>query len=349
MLVFLLLIVFAVILFAFTEESISKYKWQVYITLCICLIIYAGFRPVGFDRDSTNYELVFLSPDSNQSSISVEPFFLFLCKILYPIWTDVHIVFLIFATLGVTMKFVAIKRLTPLFFLPILIYLGNFFILHDMTQIRAGVASGLFLLAIKPMSEGKKLHALCYILVGVLFHYSALALIPLLFLSNKPIGKIGKGILAFIVPACFVLYVFNIDILLTIPIPYISDKIEIYKALNELGLREKESIFNPFPLMKMAVFLYFLYYSETIKQYLPSIYLIIKILGCSLIAYFSLMSLKIVSMRLSELYGIVELVAYPCIIYTIRPQVVGKCIVCIIAFIEILFNLVVWGILDFDI
>ena len=101
--------------------------------------------------------------------------------------------------------------------------------------------------------------------------------------------------------------------------------------------------------MKMAVFLYFLYFSETIKEYVPSINLIIKILGCSLLVYFAFSSVKIISTRISELYGVVEIVAYPCIVFTIRPKVVGTLLVCIMAFIELYFNLVQWEILDFKV
>ena len=118
---------------------------------------------------------------------------------------------------------------------------------------------------------------------------------------------------------------------------------------SEFGNVNKESILNPFPLMKMAVFLYFLYFSETIKEYVPSINLIIKILGCSLLVYFAFSSVKIISTRISELYGVVEIVAYPCIVFTIRPKAVGTLLVCIMAFIELYFNLVQWEILDFKV
>jgi len=326
----------------------GKYKSMAYILIGMLMVLFAGLRPVGFDRDSQNYESLFLHPDSKISGLSVEPFFLMICRCLYVVLPDVQILFILFAFFGVVMKFIAIKRLTPLFFLPIIIYIGNFYLLHDITQIRAGIVSGLFLLSIKPLSEGKKIKFLLYILVGVLFHYSALALLPLMILNNNVISKKVKIMLSCIIPVCLFFYFADLDLLTTIPIPYITDKVEAYKALSEYSL-DKESILNPFPLIKMAVFLYLLYFSETIEEYVPSIYLLIKILGCSLIAYFALSSVKIVSMRISELYGIIELVAYPCIVYTIRPYIVGRCIVCVIAMIEIYFNLIQWKILDFNI
>ncbi len=348
MLGILLLFISIILILLFAEEYLGKYKWAAYILLGLAFVLYAGLRPIGFDRDSENYENLFMHPDSNISDISVEPSFLFLSRLLYIVYPDVHILFILYALLGISLKFFAIRRLTPLFFLPILIYTGNFFLLHDITQIRVGIASALFLLAVKPLSEGRRLHALAYLVVAVIFHYSALALFPLLILNNNPFGQVDKILWALIIPVCFMLFFMGTDVLTTFQIPYITDKVEAYRALSENKL-ERESILNPFPLIKMAVFLYFLYFADIIKDEVPSIYLLVKILGCSLIAYFAFSSIKIVSMRISELYGIVELVAYPCIVFTIRPAIIGKCLVCIIAFIELYFQLIQWEILDFSV
>ncbi len=340
--------IFILLLFlVFVEKFLGKYKWLMYIVIGIAMIACAGLRPVGFDRDSPNYEMVFLNPDSSALSLAVEPLFIVLSKLLYVIYPDVQILLLTFALVGVTIKFVAIRQLSPLFFLPLIIYFCNFYLLHEMTQIRAGIASSLFLLTIKPLASGKKLAPLLIILLASTFHLSALSLLPLLFLNNKPIKPVWKIVMACLVPACFLLYFLDLDLLTAIPIPYISERIELYKAHSEFGDVDKESILNPFPLMKMAVFLYFLYFADTIKHYVPSINLIIKILGCSLLVYFAFASIKIISTRLSELYGIVEIVAYPCILFTIRPKIVGIILVCIMAFIEIFFNLYMWEIFNF--
>lgn len=342
-----LLIIFITLLFlAFTEDYLGRYKWLMYIIIGIMMITCAGLRPIGFDRDSHNYEQMFLHPDTELSGITIEPMFRILCKLLYYIYPDVQILLFTFALMCITIKYIAIKRLTPLFFLPLIIYFGNFFLLHETTQIRAGMVSGLFLLALKPLSEGKKLLPFCLITFGALFHYSAVSLLPLLLLDNKPISPMLKIAMACIVPLCFLFYVLDLDLLTSLPLPYVTEKVEIYKMASEFGKVEKESILNPFPLMKMAVFLYFLYFSQTIEAHVPSINLIIKILGCSLLVYFAFSSVKIISTRISELYGIVEIIAYPCIIFTLKPVSIGKIIVCIMALIEIYFNVIQWGFFD---
>lgn len=345
-----LLAIFAMLIFlSFVEDYLGKYKWFAFLTIGVVLMVYAGVRPVGFDRDSPNYETMFMHPDSRSSEISVEPFFLWICNVCSLLMQDVRIILVLFAIVGVTLKMYAIKKLTPMFFLPLVIYFGNFYFLHEITQIRAGVAAAIFLISVYYMSEGRKLVAFGVIAVACMFHYSALSLFPLLFLDNKPMCRVKKKMMASIVPMCFLLYFLNLDLLTTIPIPYVTDKVEGYKAASEFGAVAKNSILNPFPLIKMAVFLFLLYFADTVERYVPSIHLLIKILGCSLVVYFAFSSITIISIRISELYGIVELVAYPCIAYIIRPKSVGTLFVCMIAIIEMVFNTIMWGFFDFTV
>lgn len=345
-----LLAIFAMLIFlSFVEDYLGKYKWFAFLTIGVVLMVYAGVRPVGFDRDSPNYETMFMHPDSRSSEISVEPFFLWICNVCSLLMQDVRIILVLFAIVGVTLKMYAIKKLTPMFFLPLVIYFGNFYFLHEITQIRAGVAAAIFLISVYYMSEGRKLVAFGVIAVACMFHYSALSLFPLLFLDNKPMCRVKKKMMASIVPMCFLLYFLNLDLLTTIPIPYVTDKVEGYKAASEFGAVAKNSILNPFPLIKMAVFLFLLYFADTVERYVPSIHLLIKILGCSLVVYFAFSSITIISIRISELYGIVELVAYPCIAYIIRPKAVGTLFVCMIAIIEMVFNTIMWGFFDFTV
>lgn len=345
-----LITIFVVLIgITFLEEYIGKYKWLIFISIGLILILYAGLRPIGFDKDSQNYEAFFMHPDSKEAAIAVEPSFIWICKIVNFLFGDVRFVLIIFAIMGVIIKTTAIKRGTFLIFPSLVIYFGNFYFLHEMTQIRAGIATALFLLAITYQAEQMKVHSLMLIALACTFHYSSLALLPLLFINNKPLSRKLKIIFVALCPLCFVLYALNLDVLTTVPIPYISDKIDAYKMASEYGNVEKNSILNPFPIMRIAIFLFTIYYSKTIEKTIPYINIYIKIMACSLIVYFAFSSITIISTRIFELYGVVEILAYPCIIYAIRPRFLGKIFVCIIAIIETIFNAVVWNFFDFSI
>ena len=141
MLISLLMIILIVVMLAFIEDYIKvKQLMMLYIIVGLLLILYAGFRPVGFDRDSLAYESLFMNPDSKFTVLTMEPLFLVICRTLYAFVQDVRILFLFFAMLGVSLNVVAIKRLCPMYFFPLLIYFSNFYMVHELTQIRAGVA-----------------------------------------------------------------------------------------------------------------------------------------------------------------------------------------------------------------
>lgn len=106
-----LITIFVVLIcMTFFEEYIGKYKWLIFISIGLILILYAGLRPIGFDKDSQNYEAFFMHPDSKEAAIAVEPSFIWICKIVNFLFGDVRFVLIIFAIMGVTIKMTAIKE-----------------------------------------------------------------------------------------------------------------------------------------------------------------------------------------------------------------------------------------------
>ena len=343
--IFLLLFIIIVSLI-FLEDYLGDYNNYAYWGLCIILILFCAFRTIGVDPDSENYETIFKS-SSNNPKLLVEFSFLFFTDIVKSFTNDVHYLFLIYAFLGITIKFYALRQLSPWYFLPVVIYFGNYFILHDFIQIRAGVASAMLLLAIKPLSEGNKKRAIVYFLIANMFHYSSLVFYPILFFSNN-LSKIWKYALVASMPVGAILFLLRIDFLSALPIPYIQDKIEMYKALTETGFFEEFTLKNVPLWIQYTIILYSLYFYDTILEKCPMLPLLLKITAYSMFFFFALSSISVVAGRFQELLGIVELALFPYIYYTLRPQVFGKIAVCFIAVVKIVFTLFVWKLLDFE-
>ena len=344
--IFTFLLLFIVIVsLIFLEDYLGDLNKYAYWGLCIIMIFFCAFRTIGVDPDSVAYEEIFKS-NGNDPRLLVESSFLFLSEIVKGFTDDVHYLFLIYAILGITIKFYALRQLSPWYFLPLAIYFGNYFILHDFIQIRAAVASGLLLLAIKPLSEGNKKKAIVFFLIANVFHYSSLAFYPILFFSNN-LSQIWKYVLIAILPIGVVLFLLHYDFLSALPIPYIQEKIEMYKELVEIGRFNDLTLKNVFIWIQYAIVLYSLYFYETMLDKCPSLPLLLKITAYSMICFFALSSISVVAARLHELLGIVELALFPCVCYTIRPQYFGKMAVCVLGAIELFFTLFVWELLDF--
>ena len=202
---------------------------------------------------------------------------------------DVHFLFLFYAIIGITLKFYAIQRLSTFLFLPLVIYFGNFFILHDYIQIRVSVASAFLLLSIIPLSQGKKGQgALCF-LAAAFFHYSAIVLFLILFFNNKPLTTTWKLFLLSIVPVGVLLFFLHLDFVSFLPIPFFQEKAEMYQQLVDQGLFEETSLKSPFIWTKTAALFYILYYYDYIQERCPYLPLILKITGLSLISFFALL------------------------------------------------------------
>ncbi len=348
MLFAIILALFLMLVFlGFFEEYLERYRLYFCAFIAVSLFLYAGMREVGFDHDSDNYELYFISSDNPLLAFFAEPSFVLICEVSKRIWNDVHVVFLIYASLGVFLKFVAIRRLTPFIFLPLLVYVADMYVLHDLTQIRGGVASALFLLAIKPLSEGRKKRAALYMLAAALFHYSALILFPLLLFGNSDLTLKWKIALSLVFPLCVVMYIVGFDLLLSLPIPYIQSKVELYREQTDVGIVERNALIRPFLFIRLVSYYYCLLFSNTIKEYVPSINLLIKIMGVSIITYYAFTYIPVIGYRLSELYGVVEILLIPAMIYTMRPMYIGKLAVVLVAGVMFLYTYVIWDLLDF--
>lgn len=323
-------------LFAYLEDYIGKYKFPIYIFLCITLIVIASTRAVGLDPDSANYEDSFNSIAAGSSDMLVEYSFILLSQTIGVFTNDVHYLFFLYAFLGVSLKFIAFRQLCESWFLPVLVYVGYFFIFHECMQIRTGVLSALLLLSIKPWSEGKKFKAFLFIAMGFFFHYSALMLLPLLFLSNKNISFYGRLFWALLIPCAYILYFGGFSFFLDISteIPYIGEKLSMYQYAEQKGLSTLAvNVFSPLFMFTTFLYYYLLYFHNTLvekNQYFP---LMIKLLGIAIFAYTALGTFPPLAQRVNLLLRIVSIVLYANICYTIHPKWVGVSIALFVAFV----------------
>ncbi len=306
-----------------------KCDWKsVYIALGCILIAYAGFRPIGFDHDSTVYEDVFSYYDKPRYVLMIEFTYRYICRFVQWLGGSVRWVLVLYALAGITIKLYAIKRLSLFYFLPLVIYLGNYYIYHDLTQIRAGIASGIFLLTVPMLANGEKLKCSLLWAVSTCFHISSLLFFPMLWLNNKDLTRKGKYLLASLVPIGYLIYFTHINILTYIP--FVGKKIEIYQTLAEKGTGSEINVFGMVFLVKIAIFLFTLLMYDTIRQsnkYLP---ILLKIMACSVFVFLLFAPLPVLSFRISELYGIVDIIIYSCLFYTVRQRAVAASIVAVV-------------------
>ncbi len=304
-----------------------------FILIGIILISVSAFRSPGLDRDYENYVVIFKGIRAN---LSVEYTFTVIQKLITWCFNgDVIYLFLFYAILGVISKFRSILILTPFIFYSVLVYISNFYMLHEMTQIRVGVASGFLLISIKYIVDRNLKKFLLYSALAISFHYSAIIILPLWFLTNK-----FQKIFYYIIPLGILIYLLNINIIVSIPIPYIQERILIYQKFL-IGNKDIDQInvFNYLFILRCFVYYMFVFLRKKILIKNNYFIVILKIYGLSLFAFPAFASVFVFSFRINEFYGAVEIILIPFMIYFRKD--VGVIFTILFSLIVLYYNLYV--------
>lgn len=327
--VFLILSIAVILsLFAYYEESIrDKYKTYILISLGLALVLMAGFKDVYSVKDAANYEYFYQNYDDPILMKGLEFSYVLISLLLHHITKNAIAIFLFYASIGVGLKFVAIKKLSPsLLFLPLLAYLSNFYMLHELTQIRAGVASGCSLLVIYHSLNNKWQKALPWALIAICFHYSAVVLLVIPLLKRTYLKAKIRYILLGLIPFGYLMHFIGIDIATVLSaMPIIGSKILVYKELQEMGIAGDEiNVFNLLFLIKLAITFYIAYYYDVIHLNNKSITLFFEMELISILSFLMFSSFPVVAFRISELFGVAEIFLIPMLSYTIKQEKFGK-------------------------
>jgi hypothetical protein len=302
------------------------------------LFLAAAFRVGNTVNDYDAYVIYY----KNAFNTNVEFSFIFIAWIVRHIFFDnVLFLFVIYAMLGVALKIKALTTLTTLVFLSVIIYIGNFYILHELTQIRIGVAAGFLLLSIKPLYERNLKKFIFFAGCAMLFHYSALLIFFLWFFKGN---SINKYVYAAIIPLAYVLYFFHINLIelfiQLIPIEYIQQRYGTYVLL-----QKKENnfaninVFNYVFLAKCLIFYVLLWKSKLIEIHNKYVNLLLKIEALSLISFVLFSAMPVFAFRISELFGVVEIILIPFIYYVFKPRFLSKALVIFIGLCMLLINI----------
>ena len=177
-----------------------KQQYYVGFFIVLILILFAGFRD-NIDNDYETYQMMF-NKISNGINVNIEPTFYYITYFINYVQSNISLLILIFSIIGVTLKCIAISKLTEFWVYSILVYFSYFYIIQEMTQIRVGIASAFILLSIQPLKRNNLFKFLGLICIGTLFHYSTLFILPVLFLNKNSISRVFY----YLIPISFIIH-----------------------------------------------------------------------------------------------------------------------------------------------
>jgi hypothetical protein len=199
-----------------------------------------------------------------------------------------------------------------------------------------GVDCGFFLLCIKPLYERDWKKYFLFSLLAILYHITAVITLPLWFLTEN---KIHKYVYALIIPISFILYFSNINfvnIISFIPIEYIEKKYDLYEKIGNI---EKSNVFNIFFLGKCLIYYVLLWKTKLLFINNKYSILLIKIYGISLSLFILFYTLPSISRRLNDMYGVVEIITIPMVIYIFKEKKLFKFCITVFSFALLFVNI----------
>lgn len=279
--------------------------------LFLFLVALAGFRLLGPDADFHHYENLFYYGESPQGETKELSFILLRYLVNDTLGLAFSWFVFLYALLGVSVKFYLMARLSSLFWVSLFVYLMVYFPLHEYTQIRAGIASGIMLLSLKDVTNGRFLRFLGKVTLAVFFHWSALAALPLYLLRGKSIN--------FLIFLLFALLLFiplgSVLLNLVEALFNFYDPIARY-YLAHSGHVEKFPIINFVFLLNMALLwigLWFVFVGKLSARIdnLPTLYVAVHAVSMISYVFFAVMERPVLSFRLSEFYSTVMILSIP--------------------------------------
>src|SRR5882762_4641909 len=148
--------------------KISNRSLILYLSFIILCLI-SVFQLFGFSADRSAYEdfisnVKIHNPPAEFSSS--------LLKALSK--GNPYIFFGILAVLGISTKLTAFNSLSKYLYITLVVYFLSYFLLHDYTQIRVAVASGIFLLSIPDLRDRNFKTYFFKSFLAIFLHYSAI-------------------------------------------------------------------------------------------------------------------------------------------------------------------------------
>ena len=301
-------------------------KTLIYILIGTLLILIAGLRPIGIDGDSLNYVSVLDVSLSQANFIDKEPTFWIINELnRFLFFGKEQTFFLIFAIIGVGIKLHIIRRYSVSPILSLLTYASMFFIIQEMTQIRAGVAIGFVFWALHDLVKKRNTSFITKILIATLFHYSAIVMFMLYFLSKNKINSFFYFLLPLVglfLSCTNVIIEIMYQLVLILP-DFLSTKIHVYLSLMEQDKIKQVNPVNIGNFFLLCIYYLNLYIATTKQKFevKEGYYLLcIKLLGFGFFILFSFSFLEVFAYRMANylFFGMVFLL--PIIVQYFRQK-----------------------------
>jgi len=303
------------------EYELNPFKSNgLLIFLVVSLALFAGLRGQNVSRDYLPYQYAFdtihnfIGDDPSTNFSAYEPGFIIIVLLIKFFFIQNYgvAIMLFFAFASVAIKIFVIDRFSINPYLVILLYFSHYFIIHEMTQIRIGFASAIFLFSLIFYFKNNYKAYVAMILLATMFHYSALGYLILLLFNKTTFNRYTyTGLLILSIFLAFVkLPLFNLVGSLFSAVDD-SGKLGSYASIIEYNLADDVKVLNVINLTKIFCSVYLMYLIPKIELLKDK--RLIFFLKCNILSIFTLSlfsGVPLIAFRISELFGVISMFNY---------------------------------------
>jgi hypothetical protein len=227
---------------------------------------------------------------------------------------NVYFYLFFFASISIGLKLYAIVKMTPLIWGSLMVYVSHIFILNDAIQMRAAIAAGFLLFSIYYSYKRELIRFLLVTILAFCFHYSSIIIVFVWFLNGKRSYRylyIGLLLASYAIVNTITLS----NYIELIPFLFVQNAWSMYNA--ELG-GEYADIFSLGAFLRLFMSLFSFIFIDKISKKNELFILLAKVYAISIVIFVLFSDFKVVSLRLSLLLQVVEVLLIPMFIYSVN-------------------------------
>jgi EpsG family len=283
--------------------------------IAIALALLAGLRNPEIEKDYGQYLFSFdmIYADKNPLYLAIyEPGFFLIVYSVRSIFQFNYgmVIMLVYAFSSIFLKLFSIRSLAVNPYLVMLFYFSHFFFLHEMTQVRIGLATAIFFVSLTYYFKGNIKAYIGLIILATLFHYTAILYLGLLFFQKQ---SFNRYLYTGIILISIVLVFFKVPL-----IGYVSNfssneftaKIENHAIASEYA-SEKINVLNVVTICNILCCLYLIFAvlpAEFLRDKKLTLFLKCNVLSIFLLSFLS--GIPTIAFRVSDLFGILSMFSF---------------------------------------
>lgn len=244
----------AITFFNSRDKNFGFFLWATFLLL---LSLFASLRGEGVDRDYLNY-ISWFELINNEFWVAVEQKkdigFVLLYKSLAFITEQPWFFFFVagFIALAVKAKFASKLQFGNFAALIFILIISRFYLVHELTQVRAGLAIAIASYAAMTLLNGERFKSLFFFVIAISIHVSVI-IIPLFLLVRNNWPALNKRFMLLLIP---VLGIFSGGVSSLLLMFIDSQRIMVYIDTDEAGAI---SLLSFYYLTRMAVFYFIVF------------------------------------------------------------------------------------------